>query len=194
MNSLRSALDEAFGSNYKSSVMEQKPLAIYLHRDDGIACNIFAQNVFIPNTLHVLYQFVQVMCSDAISSLLNGQFIVFPWDMTENENRAKFYEWLIENSLLSVKDIVKATTKDDYPLLLLLAKDKGVVNVDEVVRGKFTLKSAITRGFLGTEIAECVMEKLMNCLDNFQKIKSRIAHEEQSRLEREAIRQEQVLR
>lgn len=47
MVSLRSALDEAFGSKYKQqSVIEQRPLALYLHRDDGIAQNIFAQNVF----------------------------------------------------------------------------------------------------------------------------------------------------
>lgn len=41
-------------------------------------------------------------------------------------------------------------------------------------------------------MAENVMEKLMTCLDTFQEIKSRVAVEEQQRLEREAIRQEQV--
>lgn len=35
------------------------------------------------------------------------------------------------------------------------------------------------------------MEKLITCLDNFQVIKARLATEEHSRLEREAIRQEQ---
>lgn len=49
MVSLRSALEEAFGN--KGSVIEQKPLAIYLHRDDGIACNIFAQNVRFSKNL-----------------------------------------------------------------------------------------------------------------------------------------------
>ncbi|KAI6183704.1 FAS-associated factor 1 [Aphelenchoides bicaudatus] len=163
MTSLRESLDEAFGNKYKTSVLEQKPLALYLHRDDAIGCNIFAQNV---------------LCSEAVSSLLNGQFLVYPWDMTENENRAKFFEFLIENSLLQVKDVIKSVGKDDYPLLILLTKDRGTVSVDEIIRG--------------TEIAETTMEKLINCLDNFQQIKSRIATEEQNRLEREAIRQEQV--
>jgi hypothetical protein len=36
------------------------------------------------------------------------------------------------------------------------------------------------------------MEKLITCLDNFQVIKDRLAAEEQNRMEREAIRQEQA--
>jgi hypothetical protein len=36
------------------------------------------------------------------------------------------------------------------------------------------------------------MEKMINCLDSFQQVKNRIATEEQNRLEREAIRQEQA--
>lgn len=163
MVSMRSALDEAFGSKFKPSVIEQRPFALYLHRDDGIGCNIFAQTV---------------LCSDAISSLLNGQFILWPWDMTEAENRSKFFEWLIENGLLQVKDVVKSIVKDEYPLLILLTKDRGTITVDTVIKG--------------TETSETVMEKLITCLDNFQSVKDRLSAEEQNRMEREAIRQEQA--
>jgi hypothetical protein len=68
LNSLREALAESFDNKYKSSAMEQKPFALYLHRDDGIAGNIFAQNVkcFDPNNyLHI-----------CLGSLFGGRFVI----------------------------------------------------------------------------------------------------------------------
>lgn len=64
--------------------------------------------------------------------------------MTDNQNRGKFFEWLIENSLLQVKDVVKTIAKDDYPLLILLSKDRGTVNVEEVIRGKLNKIQSIS--------------------------------------------------
>jgi hypothetical protein len=98
--------------------------------------------------------------------------------MTDPQNRAKFFEWLIENNLLQAKDVVKSASKDEYPLMLLLTKDRGTVNVESTIRG--------------TDMVENAMEKMMTCLDSFQSVKNRIATEEHSRLEREAIRQEQA--
>lgn len=56
--------------------------------------------------------------------------------MTESENRSKFFDWLIENGLVEVKDIVKSVVKDEYPLLILLIKDRGTASVDTVIKGK----------------------------------------------------------
>lgn len=56
--------------------------------------------------------------------------------MTEADNRSKFFEWLIENNLLQVKDVAKGASKDQYPLLILLIKDRGSVAVEGIIRGK----------------------------------------------------------
>jgi hypothetical protein len=57
--------------------------------------------------------------------------------MTEAENRSKFFEWLIENGLIQVKDVVKSIVKDEYPLLILLTKERGTINVDTIIKGEF---------------------------------------------------------
>lgn len=62
---------------------------------------------------------------------------MWPWDMTEAENRSKFFEWLIENGLIQVKDVVKSIVKDEYPLLILLTKERGTINVDTIIKGEF---------------------------------------------------------
>ncbi|KAI6197351.1 hypothetical protein M3Y94_01213900 [Aphelenchoides besseyi] len=163
--SLRESLNEAFGITTRQAVMEQKPLAIYLHHDESIAANIFTQ---------------QVLCTDAITSLLNQQFILWPWDMSMQDNRSKLYEWLVENNLTSVKDVIKVITKpDEFPLMLVVLKDRTKYDVD-------------IPPIRGSDDVDQVMDKLLTSLDKFQEIKNRDMAEEQNRLEREQIRQEQV--
>ncbi|KAI6172420.1 AT hook and UBX domain containing protein [Aphelenchoides besseyi] len=163
--SLRESLNEAFGITTRQAVMEQKPLAIYLHHDESIAANIFTQ---------------QVLCSDAITSLLNQQFILWPWDMSMQDNRSKLYEWLVENNLTTVKDVVKMITKpDEFPVILVVLKDRTKYDVD-------------VPPIRGSDDVDKVMDKLLTSLDKFQEIKNRDVAEEQNRLEREQIRQEQV--
>lgn len=77
----------------------------------------------------------QVLCSEAVASLLNGQFVLWPWDMSQADNRAKFIEWLGENNLTQVKDVAKYSAKDEFPLLFLLTKDRATINVEEIIRG-----------------------------------------------------------
>ncbi|KAI6216312.1 AT hook and UBX domain containing protein [Aphelenchoides fujianensis] len=162
--SLREAMDEAFGITSRQAVLEQKPLAIYLHHDHSIAGNIFAQ---------------QVLCSDAISSLLNCQFVTWPWDVTQADNRGQLCEWLTDSNLGTVKDIVKTLIKpDEYPLLIVVMKDRSKFEVELPIRG--------------ADDVDAAMEKLLISLDKFQEIKNRDMAEEQHRMERAQIRQEQV--
>jgi hypothetical protein len=68
---MRSALDEAFGSKFRPSVIEQRPFALYLHRDDGIGCNIFAQTA--SSTLNVPVN------SNILGNLLGCYFFTIEW-------------------------------------------------------------------------------------------------------------------
>lgn len=43
-----------------------------------------------------------------MSSLLKGQFITWPWDMTQKENRLKLFEWM---DMLNVRDMRRTLEK-----------------------------------------------------------------------------------
>jgi hypothetical protein len=77
-----------------------------------------------------------------------------------------------------VADLFKHINHSQYPLLLVLVKDRGQVNLSAMARGHDAIDS--------------VMEKLMSGLDRCMSIKNKDAAEEQSRLERQAFRDQQV--
>ncbi|VDN32240.1 unnamed protein product, partial [Gongylonema pulchrum] len=46
-----------------------------------------------------------VLCSDVVASLLKGQFVTWPWDMTQKENRQKLFEWM---DALNIRDVKRS--------------------------------------------------------------------------------------
>ncbi|CAD5210415.1 unnamed protein product [Bursaphelenchus okinawaensis] len=160
---LRDAIDESFGISSKCPVMERRPFAIYLHNDDSVAANIFAQNV---------------LCSETASALLNCQYVLWAWDVTQEDNRNKFRDWVTELGLTEVGDQIRMHVKEDYPLLMLITKDRSTYSVVHFCQGF-------------DNPTDCV-EKIMQTLDSYQLIKNKEQAEETSRREREQIRQEQV--
>ncbi|KAL3993779.1 UBA-like domain family protein [Acanthocheilonema viteae] len=160
--SLQDALREALEAPARP-VAERRPLAVYLHNDRAIACNIFAKNV---------------LCSGSVSSLLKGQFITWPWDITQKENRLKLFEWI---DMLNVRDIRQTLEKfpdERFPLLVVIIKEKGVI-----------LPVSVAWGCDGPQQ---VVNKLMEGLEEYQRIKTAEAAEERERIEREKIREEQA--
>ncbi|EFO21815.2 hypothetical protein LOAG_06671 [Loa loa] len=160
--SLQDALREALEAPGRP-VAERRPLAVYLHNDHAVACNIFAKNV---------------LCSGLVSSLLKGQFITWPWDITQKENRLKLFEWI---DMLNVRDIRRTLEKfsdERFPLLVVIIKEKSVI-----------LPISVAWGCDGPEQ---VVNKLMEGLEEYQRIKNAEAVEERERIEREKIREEQA--
>ncbi|CAG9534243.1 unnamed protein product [Cercopithifilaria johnstoni] len=160
--SLQDALREALEAPARP-VAERRPLAVYLHNDRAVACNIFAKNV---------------LCSGLVSSLLKGQFITWPWDITQKENRLKLFEWI---DMLNVRDIRQTLEKfsdERFPLLVVIIKEKSVI-----------LPISVAWGCDGPQQ---VVNKLMEGLEEYQRIKSAEAAEERERIEREKIREEQA--
>lgn len=143
-------------------IMERRPLAIYLHNDTSVASHIFAQTV---------------LCSEQVSSLLKCQFVLWAWDMTQKENREKLYQWMT-GPLSDVSENLKMINRNKYPVLIILLKDGGSIYSASIVKGH--------------DGAETAIEKLMTGLDTFMRIKNKDAEEEQKKIEREQIRQEQI--
>ncbi|VDM36974.1 unnamed protein product [Toxocara canis] len=159
--SLRDAIREAFEAPGRA-ISERRPLVIYLHNDNAVASNIFAKNV---------------LCSDSVASLLNGQFITWGWDITQKANKEMLLSWLEWSDVRETTRVLRKTLYDQYPLLLIITKDAGVVQM-------FDMCSGFDR-------ADDVMQKLMNSLEFYQRIRSIEETEEKQRQEREMIRQEQ---
>ncbi|CAD5214817.1 unnamed protein product [Bursaphelenchus xylophilus] len=160
---LRDAIDESFGISRRAPAIERKPFALYLHNDDAVAANIFAQNV---------------LCSETASAILGCQYTLWAWDVTQDDNRKKFNDWVAELGLTDVADVLRIHPKEDYPLLLLITKERSNYSVANVCQGF-------------DNATDCV-EKIMQALDQYQAIKNKEEVEERGRLEREQIRQEQV--
>uniref|UniRef100_A0A914Z103 UBX domain-containing protein n=1 Tax=Panagrolaimus superbus TaxID=310955 RepID=A0A914Z103_9BILA len=162
LSTLQESITEAFDAPGRD-LNERKPVAIYLHNDTSVACNIFAQ---------------QVMCSETISPLLKAQFITWGWDVTYPENRTRFLDWLEMLNLNDVAQTVRHIRRENYPILLVLIKDRGTVI-------PVTYAS-------GHDSPDVVLEKLMQGLDMFLAVKNRALGEERARVEREDLRAKQV--
>uniref|UniRef100_A0A914WLM1 UBX domain-containing protein n=1 Tax=Plectus sambesii TaxID=2011161 RepID=A0A914WLM1_9BILA len=162
MGSLDAAIREAFESPGRPTA-ERRPLLVYLHNDDSVASNVFAQNV---------------LATDPVASLVKAQFVTWAWDVTQPENRAKLLEWL---GLLNVREIratMESIQKDRYPLVAVLIREKNQLMVSDVI--------------YGTDNPEAAIEKLMVGLTQYQDIKATEQEEERQRIERENFRQEQA--
>uniref|UniRef100_A0A1I8AX84 UBX domain-containing protein n=1 Tax=Steinernema glaseri TaxID=37863 RepID=A0A1I8AX84_9BILA len=159
IGTLRSALREAFET---PDIMERRPLAIYLHDDNSIACNIFAE---------------KVVCSSIVSDLLNAQYVTWAWDVTLSENKEKLIEWLQELNMHAVLSRVQHTRTDNYPLVLSVVSSKSQTQLIDCAQGH--------------EYINDVSDKLMLGLSKFVEIKNSDKKEESDRIEREQIRREQ---
>ncbi|VDK42647.1 unnamed protein product [Anisakis simplex] len=159
--SLRDALREAFEAPGRP-VSERRPLVMYLHNDNAVASNIFAKNV---------------LCSDNVASLLNGQFITWGWDMTQEANKLMMLRWLEWNDIRDMNRILRKTSSEQYPLVLIVTKESGVFQLFEYC--------------CGFDRPEDLMQKLIRGLDSYQRVKDVEEGEEKQRQEREMIRQEQ---
>nr|CDJ91318.1 AT hook and UBX domain containing protein [Haemonchus contortus] len=161
--SLHEAIKEAFES--PGGISERRPLALYVHHDGSIAANIFP---------------TKVLCSDAVSNLLRCQYILWPWDVTHKENEVKLREWLEMVGMPEVRRTLESMVydKEKFPLLIIITKDRGSYNVNDICSGM--------------DSADIVMEKLMAGIDTYSIIRNTEKAEEAARLERERIRQEQA--
>jgi DNA-binding response OmpR family regulator len=162
LSTLQESLTEAFEAPGRD-MNERKPLAIYLHNDNSVACNIFAQ---------------QVMCSETISPLLKAQFVTWGWDVTYAENKTRLIDWFEMLNLNEVAHQLRHIRRENYPVLMVLIKDRG--NVMPITMAT------------GHDSPDAVLEKLMQGLDTYVNVKNRALGEERARVEREDLRAKQV--
>nr|CAH8865612.1 unnamed protein product [Trichobilharzia regenti] len=120
--SLDTALSLSVGT---SQVCDRKPLFIYLHNDNSVACHVFCQ---------------QVLCSNGlIRFLTDHEFSLWPWDMTKTRARERLLGWL-EVKLPNLSRIITPLPVDSYPLLAMIVKLSGQLEVLCIVMGTGIVK------------------------------------------------------
>ncbi|CAD6192101.1 unnamed protein product [Caenorhabditis auriculariae] len=159
--SLPDAIRAAFD---KPESSDRRPLAIYIHNEKSIAANIFV---------------TQVLCTEVISSLLRHQFVLWPWDVTYEENANKLREWL---ELTHMSDVIsfdnfKYVRSETFPMIAVVVRDKGSFIPVQMC--------------CGTDSMDSVLSKLMSGIDAYEAIRVQEQTEKREREEREAIRNQQ---
>ncbi|CAF4095665.1 unnamed protein product, partial [Adineta steineri] len=101
MGSLQDACQEAFSSTI---IAERRPVLVYIHNDRNVFSNIFCSKIF---------------CSEIIIDYLLNNYIVWPWDVTDESNRNKLQE--IWTKLFPTTPF-EGYSIGEYPMLIGIAQ------------------------------------------------------------------------
>lgn len=120
--SFETALSLSVGT---SQVCDRKPLFIYLHNDSSIACHVFCQ---------------QILCSSGlIRFLTDHDFSLWPWDITLTRIKERLIGWF-EVKLPNLSRIITSLSVDSYPILAMIVKLSGQLEVLCIVMGTGIVK------------------------------------------------------
>uniref|UniRef100_A0A915DR26 Fas-associated factor 1/2-like UAS domain-containing protein n=1 Tax=Ditylenchus dipsaci TaxID=166011 RepID=A0A915DR26_9BILA len=75
----------------------------------------------------------QIMCSEAVSSALKSEFVVWAWDMSEKSSQ--LYEWLSCYEMIDVSQKIKHVPISRYPLLVVLVKSGTNISPVSIIQG-----------------------------------------------------------
>ncbi|XP_078657588.1 FAS-associated factor 1-like isoform X4 [Branchiostoma floridae x Branchiostoma belcheri] len=158
IGSLEDAMKEAF----QKPARDRKLLALYLHHDQSVQSNIFCS---------------QVLCRESIVSYMSQHYLIFAWDMTFDSNKARFLGHISRQYGSLAAQTVRNYKADEYPLLMLVMRNRGASEVLKVVHGNNTVDE--------------LMSTLINAVDVFTENQRVEMQEEAEREERERMKREQ---
>merc|ERR1719369_688929 len=117
---LNDAISEATGK----PASERKMIAVYLHHDSSVLTNVFC---------------TQVLCSEAVVSLLSENFVSWGWDLTYSSNKQRLLDMVSRHFGSVAAATVRNFDIEKFPLVLLIAKLKGSLEVFQVIHGNVSL-------------------------------------------------------
>jgi len=152
---------EAFNDAFCGSPLSRKGFAIYLHHDKSVISNVFCS---------------QMLCTEAVSQLLNTNFVCWAWDMTTAHNKNKFLNTCKQYSE-DVYNQVRYIKVDEYPVVVLLTGRGRQCEVQEIIKGS-------------SDVEE-LYNKIMRTQEAVVRNREQQIKDEQSRRDRERIIKEQ---
>ena len=105
-------------------VDERRMLAIYLHHDSSVLTNVFCTQVF---------------CAEAVLSLMMENFVTWGWDLTYSSNKQRLLDMIARHFGSVAASTIRNFSIEKLPLVILVAKLKGSLEIFQVVHGNVTL-------------------------------------------------------
>merc|ERR1719150_1265492 len=118
------SLDDALSDACSRPVDERRMLAIYLHHDSSVLTNVFC---------------TQVLCMEAVLSLLMENFTIWGWDLTYSSNKQRFLDMVSRHFGSVASSTVRNFGIEKLPLVILIAKLRGNMEIFQVIHGNVTL-------------------------------------------------------
>ncbi|CAF2074950.1 unnamed protein product [Rotaria magnacalcarata] len=156
------SLDQAIQDSVMASRDERRPLAIYLHNDRSVCANVFC---------------AQVLASETTVEYLANNYVVWAWDVTTDANRTRLLEVFKRCVNHQYAQRIAAMEKDAFPLVLILTRSRGSLEVISIIEGKSTPSEALLT--------------LIQSHDVYEEQRQRDAEEEISRETRENLKKQQ---
>jgi hypothetical protein len=194
IGALKEAVREA-----TSGVGTHKPMLIYLHHDASILSNIFCSNL---------------LCSESVVSYLTSNYITWAWDLTSPRHRKQLLDMIGECFGQMARARVNDIHSDHLPVILIVSKVQGSVDVRNIIQGETNLDGLMTSLITAVEehsvqietekreerervaremmIAEqnaAYQESLAADREKLKRKEQQMLQEEEDRQEREAVRQ-----
>jgi len=158
------SLDDALTDACNKPVADRKMLAIYLHHDSSVLTNVFC---------------TQVLCTEAVLSLLMENVTIWGWDLTYSSNKQRFLEMVSRHFGSVASSTVRNFGVERLPLVILIAKLRGNMEIFQVIHGNVTLDE--------------FMSSLMSANESYQSQLSVEKAEELERNSRNQVKDEQEL-
>merc|ERR1719481_382832 len=118
------SLDNALSEAMNKPVDERKMLAVYLHHDSSVLTNVFCTQVF---------------CAEAVIALLLENFITWGWDLTYSSNKQRLLDMISRHFGSVAASTIRNLSIEKFPLVLIIAKLRGNLEIFQVVHGNVTL-------------------------------------------------------
>lgn len=158
------SLDDAIRESCQQPAKERKMLAIYLHHDHSVLTNVFC---------------TQALCADSVVSFLSANFVTFGWDLTLSSNKRRALDMVTKHFGSVAAATIKNTGLEKMPLLALVYKLRGTMEIVQVISGSSTLDE--------------LMSQLLSAQDTYASQLTVEVREEGEREARNAVKAEQDL-
>jgi len=156
------SLDNALSEACNKPVEDRRMLAIYLHHDSSVLTNVFC---------------TQVLCSEPVLGLLLENFTIWGWDLTYTSNKQRFLDMVNRHFGSVASSTVKNFGIEKLPLVILIAKLRGNMEIFQVIHGNVTLDE--------------FMSSLLSASESYQSQLSVERAEELERSSRNQMKEEQ---
>jgi len=156
------SLEDALSDACNKPISERRMLAVYLHHDSSVLTNVFCTQVF---------------CAEAVLGLLSQNFVTWGWDLTYSSNKQRLLDMISRHFGSVASATIRNFSIEKLPLVILVAKLKGNMEIIQVIHGNVILDEFMTA--------------LLSAGETYQSQLSVEKAEEQERTERNWVKDEQ---